>query len=1028
MGGLAGHMFHLYDNPSLTFGEIKDIFQKAAAGELEGAEKTDGQNLYISYSVRSAKAKAARNKSNIKDGGLTPEELAKKYEGRGDLQSAFVDAFRAFELAAGNMPLEQQIDIFGPDANIFYNAEVQDPRTTNVIKYGAKTLTIHREGHAEFDKSTGTVIDRDLSREYQKLTSALKNVENILNKTDYKVITKAVTKLKALDNKKPLTDAINQISRLQKSLNIKDSDSIAQYLINVFNIQIEKLFPNLSPETKKEILKRLMKSEGATVNTIVKTIPKQYQAEIVPQIKIFIKEESELYKTAIAPLENIVHEFAVEMLKTLQSAFVLDNKAEIQRLRQELAKTIAIIEASSDEKAIDMVKRQFAKIKNIENISTAAEGFVFSYNGETYKFTGNFAPLNQILGILKYSRTGNKQIEEQGTKRRSEEAVVIWGRFNPPTIGHAAHFTAAKNIADRHGADLLIFPTRTVDNEKNPLKPEEKIQYLKLMFPEFANNIIDNPEIKTMFNMAHYVNKAGYGTIKIVGGEDRLEDLSLLKKYNNPKPEQVKPGADFYFDDIQALESGKRTAGISGTDMREAAINGDLNKFMKGIAGSLDINQAKTLLNLIRTRIAQKGSKRGQKSFLSPIDENLFQEFIVKSGDKWCLKSKKKSKEGKRKNLGCYPSRDGAIKREKQVQYFKHVKEDELEEMSGAAAITGYAAPFRKNNEDMAGWYRTPFSGGAIAPGNSGGTKDVAKRDTDITDSSLNRTDELNNNAGHDIKDNQYMIDRAEFVEELKLRKLVREAIKINEKRKKQQILNEEKQLRHIIRSILREGEEDAPHASTGINVLAELLKKIIPVIEKDFKSLTTEQSQRKSFRAHIINAVKNSLAPERAMDSSDESADVGVNLKEQDLAVKMDTEEQQPPPDSKFIDIGRKSVADEEEKDTFSLPGEDPTGRNIALKCFDKIEKNIVDSYSILSNKKDQDLFYDYLITNLKLYFDRFETELNPGASEPESNTYELEKEKTAAQPPETAADSIAGTAPSTEVPPEQSAMPPTT
>ena len=48
MGGVAGHMSHLYENPELTFKEIKDVFAKASNGELEGTEKTDGQNLFIS--------------------------------------------------------------------------------------------------------------------------------------------------------------------------------------------------------------------------------------------------------------------------------------------------------------------------------------------------------------------------------------------------------------------------------------------------------------------------------------------------------------------------------------------------------------------------------------------------------------------------------------------------------------------------------------------------------------------------------------------------------------------------------------------------------------------------------------------------------------------------------------------------------------------------------------------------------------------------------------------------------------------
>jgi len=54
---------------------------------------------------------------------------------------------------------------------------------------------------------------------------------------------------------------------------------------------------------------------------------------------------------------------------------------------------------------------------------------------------------------------------------------------------------------------------------------------------------------------------------------------------------------------------------------------------------------------------------------LEKIEKKL-EERIVKQGSKFCLKSKKSGK-----NLGCYPTKSGAKKREKQVQYFKHVNE-----------------------------------------------------------------------------------------------------------------------------------------------------------------------------------------------------------------------------------------------------------------------------------------------------------------------------------------------------------------
>ena len=86
MGGVAGHMSHLYDNPRLSFSDIKDIFQKAADGQLEGTEKTDGQNLFVSFSVpdqelefNEGQARAARNLTNIKQGGMSKKQLADKF-------------------------------------------------------------------------------------------------------------------------------------------------------------------------------------------------------------------------------------------------------------------------------------------------------------------------------------------------------------------------------------------------------------------------------------------------------------------------------------------------------------------------------------------------------------------------------------------------------------------------------------------------------------------------------------------------------------------------------------------------------------------------------------------------------------------------------------------------------------------------------------------------------------------------------------------------------------------------------------
>ena len=80
----------------------------------------------------------------------------------------------------------------------------------------------------------------------------------------------------------------------------------------------------------------------------------------------------------------------------------------------------------------------------------------------------------------------------------------------------------------------------------------------------------------------------------------------------------------------------------------------------------------------------------------------------------------------------------------------------------------------------------------------------------------------------------------------------------------------------------------------------------------------------------------------------------------------------------------------EEEEGNVEDLGDEDKTGLNFAQSTFDKIEKQIIDAFSLLSNEEDQNLFEEYLLTNLKLYFDKFESELDPDVAEPTTQSYE--------------------------------------
>ena len=238
--------------------------------------------------------------------------------------------------------------------------------------------------------------------------------------------------------------------------------------------------------------------------------------------------------------------------------------------------------------------------------------------------------------------------------------------------------------------------------------------------------------------------------------------------------------------------------------------------------------------------------------------------------------------------------------------------------------------------------------------------------------------------------------------EEKQLRQDIREMIRVTKRKRLQEqkaIEIEEQKLRSIIRDLLIleaqvSDTDPTPNKSTGINILEDLLKKIVPVLETDYKIMTTDPEQRKSFRAHVIQAIINTLTP---VEMNTKAGNSEEDL-EEEISIEIEDDEANPESD-KFIDIRSDAEKAEEEepedpRKEFGIEGQDETGRNIAYSCFKKIETNIIDAYELLSNAEDQELFYDYLITNVKLYFDKFEKELDPGIEEPSNQAYDMAKQ----------------------------------
>jgi len=219
------------------------------------------------------------------------------------------------------------------------------------------------------------------------------------------------------------------------------------------------------------------------------------------------------------------------------------------------------------------------------------------------------------------------------------------------------------------------------------------------------------------------------------------------------------------------------------------------------------------------------------------------------------------------------------------------------------------------------------------------------------------------------IKREEFM---KELLEEQQFRKLVRKGIRMITERK-----DEEQQLCSIIKQLVSEAKAKniAIHDTTGMNQLELLFSNtsFLDTLEKAYTSLTSNPEQRKSFRAHLLNAVESFLQ----FDELNRGADVEEGapstlmstpvaaeaLDEANINIEIDDEIENP---------GR--TEEEREEEDFTIPGLDETGRNIALKAFNGIKDLIANALKPIVDSRDQELFKTYLLKNINLFLDLYE------------------------------------------------------
>jgi len=1074
-GAVAGHMNHIYDNGEMTFGELKQLLQAAVDGKLRGSEKTDGQNVFLSFDVSTQRARAIRNMGHIKAGGLTVEEFDDFFSTHPNqaLRYSFVEALQTFEDAIKQIDEDTQFKIFGnKEDNIYFNTEVMnpgisdgeegDPRaagTKNVIPYDKKTLLIHEVGHAMFNPNTALPYDDPES--LKRVNNSYSILENSLigksteDPSVFSIETHPRRKLNVAGMKRAsevLAPTIEAIDNVVSDFGLNDSSTIQDLVM----VQVKPIIDafGMTEDRNKAFILRLMKlcrsledpkklmpcgtkdprtgkrlhHPPITIKELTAGVPQELSDEIRDY------DNSFKYQEYTAALSSSLYEFTNAILQDFESSFIANNQEAIRELQDEIKSSIEKIKASANEAAKQDLEKQLKKLQDVRNVNTPSEGFVFNFNGTTYKFTGWFAPSNQILGTERYNRFGPIEPSsdaELATQAENEPVTIaiLPGSFKPP---HKGHLRALEEIEKRASAGnlpeidkyLVIISSPSLQSSrplpmsgKNISADQAKQMWMVMLDKSPVKNKVqlvtgDSSAASPMLITYQFVQNEPDPTNLLVAPKnakvvlvvgDKEDDAKrfggMREKVAEKRPDielfpGVVPVAKHDSEYVTFMKDPNNQMIRSKMKSNFEDFNASDMRFMMDFASQdpMGLELLKFYVPYPEDALAYMGivglnpadEKTGeedqvQEPEINPeeVDISGLQEIVFKEAEIFYegfraqkapkgKKSKSKFQRSMRKRLskahrtyldmgnGPKGHHGGGFRLDRSKNPSNaFLAEEEIEEMSSGAGggVQGFAGPI-------------------------GSDTNTFKRK-----------------------------DKKMKKEEQKLRKHIR--ISLQEFFNKKAIehentiasILEEHQLRMQLRNIILEQtivEQEDPTTdvsdNTGINTLKDLMKNtnILSTLRTVYKTLTTNADQKNSFRAHVLKWTVDTLAPVKLNDTDAELEPVSEQVDVDILGVDRD----------KFIDAADGSEKEQpaesepEEEKMQAISGADTTGRNKAERVYPTIEKSIVDYYGELDNPDDQEMFYDYLIANLKLYFDKWDGEMAMGVEEPTNDEYENAKQ----------------------------------
>ena len=391
MGSLGGHMSHLWEDLDLTFGDINEIFYQACTGNLGATEKFDGINVHFRVDT-SGELKFSTNGKQRTAGGLTQAQFSKLMEGH-PAEQTFVDGAEAlFRLTKdSSWP-------FGFSGRNWINCDLLNKHRPMTIDYDECAIVFHGVRNF-YGESSGNIAES-----FERYANTCSDYSVVVNGNVWRVSPPVIVELEDLRGDGVLSNFEASLNKLMAAAGCNSRSTLGDFArVTLENGVINNL--KISPERKNQLLSHIFGDADTSLVKIKKGLP-PYIASQVSELGKSVNR-NRVIGQAMLPVELVITYAGARILENVDSAMIENSASEKERLRNSVHAAIMLVETCSDEhesarKAL--LEKYVSKFEKCGAITSPVEGIVFSYKNNPYKITGNFAPLNHILGIPRYGR------------------------------------------------------------------------------------------------------------------------------------------------------------------------------------------------------------------------------------------------------------------------------------------------------------------------------------------------------------------------------------------------------------------------------------------------------------------------------------------------------------------------------------------------------------------------------------------------------------------------------------------------